>query len=232
MSASRAAARPHVPSDPSDPPWSARAARAFPQQRARDTHQRLLIAASEVFAARGFDETQTPEIAERAGVSVGTFYRYFSDKRQAFIELVQRELDASYLRVMQDLTPETFGRIRSARERRAAIDHVIELLFQSTAKNPRLHRVFVAMAMRDDAVAELRDEFEQRAQRALATLIRLLVPVARIPDPDAAAQVIVIAAQDLALAVAGLRGPPPTPARAAALRGALADMLYRYVFGG
>lgn len=231
VSSHRAAARPHFPSRGSVPPPATRDTRFFPQKRARDTHEKLLHSAAELFARRGFDDTQTPEIAERAGVSVGTFYRYFSDKRQAFIELVQRELDASYRRVMRDLTPETFSGARTAKDRRQAVDHVIELLFQNTAKNPRLHRVFMAVAMRDDAVAKIRDEFEERGRDALAALIRLLVPAERIPDAEAAAQVILVAAQDVALAVAGLRGPPPSPAQAEALRSALADMLYRYVFG-
>jgi AcrR family transcriptional regulator len=214
---------------PSVPPT--RDVRSFPQKRARDTHRRLLAAAAEVFAARGFDETQTPDIAERAGVAVGTFYRYFADKRQAFIELVGEELEYAYAKVMSNLKPDLFGATRTPESRRRAVEHVIDILFQNTSENPRLHRVFMAVAMRDDAVAKIRDEFESRGRQALAALIRQIVPRSRIPNPDAAAEVIQVAAQDVAFATAGLRGPPPTPAQAAALRGALADMLYRYVFG-
>src|SRR5262245_23582377 len=65
--------------------------RTFAQQRAHDTHRALLDAAAELFAARGFDGTQSPDIARAAGVSVGTFYRYFADKRQAFLELMAQQ---------------------------------------------------------------------------------------------------------------------------------------------
>jgi AcrR family transcriptional regulator len=44
------------------------------------TRQALRQAALELFAAQGFDTTTTEEIAERAGVSVRTFFRYFPTK--------------------------------------------------------------------------------------------------------------------------------------------------------
>src|SRR5215472_5700501 len=44
------------------------------------TRQALRKAALELFASQGFDTTTTEEIAERAGVSVRTFFRYFPTK--------------------------------------------------------------------------------------------------------------------------------------------------------
>lgn len=40
----------------------------------------ILEAALELFAARGYDGTPVPLIAERAGVGAGTIYRYFESK--------------------------------------------------------------------------------------------------------------------------------------------------------
>ncbi|MBK7578773.1 MAG: TetR/AcrR family transcriptional regulator [Myxococcales bacterium] len=205
--------------------------RDFPQQRARDTRQRLLEAAELAFTQRGYDETQTPDIAERAGVAVGTFYRYFSDKRQAFVELVEQHLERSYQSVMNRLTPDSFASTRTTRERRAAVDQVIDILFESTSVNPRLSREFMAVAMRDAEIAKLRDDYEERGRVVLAALIRQSVSEARIPDAAAAAHVISVAAQDVAFVTVGLRGPPPSPRQARAMRAALADMLYRYAFG-
>jgi AcrR family transcriptional regulator len=219
------------PSSSSSLPSTTRDTREFAQERARTTHQALIRAAAQVFAAQGFDEAQTPEIARAAGVSVGTFYRYFSDKRQAFIEMIRLHLDESYRRVMASLTPEAFAGTRSESDRRATIEHVIDVLFRNTAQSPEIHRVFIAMSLRDPEVARIRVEFEQRGQHALALLIEQIVARDRISDPLAAARVIQVAAQEVALTSIGLHGDPPDPISSAALRRALADMLYRYVFG-
>jgi AcrR family transcriptional regulator len=218
-----------IPPPASVPPT--RDTREFAQERARETHRALLRAAARVFAAQGYDEAQTPEIARAAGVSVGTFYRYFSDKRQAFIEMIRLHLDQSYERVMASLTPEAFAGTRSGADRRATIEHVIDVLFQNTAQSPELYRVFIAMSLRDPDVSRIRVEFEQRSQHALALLIGEIVATDRISDPLAAARVIQIAAQEVALTSIGLHGDAPDPIASAALRRALADMLYRYVFG-
>src|ERR1700751_2295289 len=43
---------------------------------------RLEEAARELYRERGFDQTTVAEIAERAGLTERTFFRYFADKRE------------------------------------------------------------------------------------------------------------------------------------------------------
>src|SRR6266700_923334 len=43
---------------------------------------RLEQAALELYTERGFDQTTVAEIAERAGLTERTFFRYFADKRE------------------------------------------------------------------------------------------------------------------------------------------------------
>src|SRR3954454_25238563 len=47
-----------------------------------DAQGRLTSAAIELFDERGYEETTVAEIAERAGLTKRTFFRYFSDKRE------------------------------------------------------------------------------------------------------------------------------------------------------
>jgi AcrR family transcriptional regulator len=44
--------------------------------------ERLLHAAFDMYQERGFDQTTVAEIAERAGLTERTFFRYFADKRE------------------------------------------------------------------------------------------------------------------------------------------------------
>jgi AcrR family transcriptional regulator len=61
---------------------------------------RLAEAALELYTEHGFDQTTVAAIAERAGVTERTFYRYFADKREvlfaggsAIEELLVREVE-------------------------------------------------------------------------------------------------------------------------------------------
>jgi AcrR family transcriptional regulator len=47
--------------------------------------QRLVFAAVDLFAEQGYDATTVTEIAERAGVTKSTFFRYFPDKRNILV---------------------------------------------------------------------------------------------------------------------------------------------------
>src|SRR5512146_973759 len=80
----------------------------FRQERARRSYQALLDSAAELFANQGYDAVGTPEIAQKAGVSVGTFYRYFDDKHEVYLEIMRRTMVTAYRETIESLTPERF----------------------------------------------------------------------------------------------------------------------------
>jgi AcrR family transcriptional regulator len=191
----------------------------------------LLRAASEVFSEVGFDAAQTPDIAARAGVSVGTFYRYFSDKRQIFIELAQDYMERAFQATIGGLSPDAFMETRTSADRRAALEQVMDVLFQSAGELPAFNRVLLGMVLRDSDVAKLRRKHERRAGEVMAKLIEAIAPRSRIPDVRAAARVIEIAAREAAVSAFDPESDL-TSADIAAQRSALTDMIYRYLFTG
>src|SRR5882672_2504458 len=78
----------------------------FRQDRARRSYLALIDAATALFGAHGYDAVGTPEIAQRAGVSVGTFYRYFDDKHEIYLEIARRTMAAAYRKTIAELSPE------------------------------------------------------------------------------------------------------------------------------
>lgn len=64
-----------------------------PQQaRSRSKREDLLNAAAVLFSEQGYAATTADEVALAAGVSVGTFYNYFRNKRQILLTLVIERL--------------------------------------------------------------------------------------------------------------------------------------------
>jgi AcrR family transcriptional regulator len=59
------------------------------KKRGAATRRRLLESAEQVFAELGYHEASIVKITEAAGVAQGTFYLYFSSKKEIFDELVR-----------------------------------------------------------------------------------------------------------------------------------------------
>jgi len=47
--------------------------------------ERLVVAAVDLFTEQGYDATTVAQIAERAGLTNSTFFRYFADKRELLV---------------------------------------------------------------------------------------------------------------------------------------------------
>jgi AcrR family transcriptional regulator len=196
----------------------------FHQDRARRSYLALIDAATALFSAHGYDAVGTPEIAQQAGVSVGTFYRYFEDKHEIYLEIARRTFAAGYRQTIANLEPERFA----GRARHETISETIAILFDHVLSQPELMRSFREMSLRDAQVAEVSRAFEQVAVARIATLITALVGRDVVPDPEATAWVLHASVLEAAYGLAGHRGPPPISSERA--RKALTDFIERAVF--
>lgn len=116
-----------------EPPTPKSADGAALSPRGERTRRALLEAAEAVFAEFGWELASIVKITERAGVSQGTFYRYFVSKQAIFDELVD-DLNRRVRRAMAEGAAR--GRTRAEAER-----HGFEGFFQFTSEHPALYRV-------------------------------------------------------------------------------------------
>lgn len=196
----------------------------FRQDRSRRSYLGLIDAATALFGSQGYDAVGTPEIAQRAGVSVGTFYRYFDDKREIYLEIARRTMVAAFRETIASLGPERF----IGRARHETISETIAILFDHVMSRPLLTRSFREMSLRDPEVAELSRAFEQVSVVRLTSLISAIIPREVVPDPEATAWVLYASAMQTAYGLAGHVGPPPIAAERA--RKALTDFIERALF--
>ncbi|WP_406263474.1 TetR/AcrR family transcriptional regulator [Actinacidiphila glaucinigra] len=71
------------------------------QQRSAERFARILDAAAAILDEGGYEELSTREVAARAGVPIGSVYRFFSNKRAMADALARRNLD-TYLAGVTD----------------------------------------------------------------------------------------------------------------------------------
>ena len=184
-----------APRRPSRPPEEVlRASKEpdFQQDRARKSWSALIEAATKLFEKHGYDATGTPEIAQAAGVSVGTFYRYFEDKHEVYLEVARRMMLAAYADTIEHLTPERF----IGKARHETIAETIEVLFNHVLSRPQLMRSFVEMSLRDPAVAELRRAFDVISVQRMTALVAAVTTRSIVPDPEATAYVVYAAGME------------------------------------
>lgn len=197
----------------------------FQQERARRSYLALIEAATDLFAQRGYDATGTPEIAQRAGVSVGTFYRYFDDKHEIYVEIARRTMAAGYTATIERLGPERFAGLA----RHETISEAVAVLFGHILARPQLSRSFTEMALRDPEVAALHRAFDTLSIQRIAALIAAIAPPGAVPDPEATAYVIYACALQTVFGLAGQFGDPMISRERA--HAALTSVIERAIFG-
>src|SRR6478736_3010334 len=117
------------------------APRISPRRQAN--RDRLLGAASEVFAERGFHAAAVEDICERAGFTRGAFYSNFSSKDDLVVELSRPHSEALVDRIR-----------RASKREHASADEVLRDVFAALADDSRerwlvLTTEFTLHAIRD-----------------------------------------------------------------------------------
>jgi AcrR family transcriptional regulator len=86
------------------------------ESRKQATRERVLAAARELFQEAGYDAATVREIADRAGVSVGSVFTTFSGKAEILSRVMEDRLDGLYAeldQVFPHLRGPTVDRLRS-----------------------------------------------------------------------------------------------------------------------
>ncbi len=68
-----------------------------------DIKSAIFACGKELFSSKGFKKTNIKEIAEQAGIGVGTFYNYYDSKEQLFIEIYKQENEKLKNRLIESL---------------------------------------------------------------------------------------------------------------------------------
>lgn len=128
------------------------------QKRALATRNKILAVAEGLFAEHGYDKTTTNMIAQAAGISIGSVYAHFKDKREIFL-LIQEEHAERVYRFGKDGVEAILA---SNQDLDTAAGHIIRGLYESNRLTGRLNRELERFIQVDERAARLDARREQR----------------------------------------------------------------------
>lgn len=133
----------------------------------RDTRRRLLRAACEVFAEKGYQKAKVADICQRAGANVASVNYYFGNKRRLYKEAWHHALNAFEEPVLPEPAP------GSSRERLRAFIHSLIRNFTADSDAGRFSRLYLMeMVTPTGLIQEAWHELIEPRRRILQALIR------------------------------------------------------------
>ena len=148
--------------------------RRIPRQaRAEETVSAILEGAAQVLEAGGLAGFTTNAVAERAGVSIGTLYQYFSDKGALLHALAEREVRVTIVSVTKALRGESAAPLE---ERvRAVVRAIVNAFHGRLRARKAVVQAVLAQGMAIEMVAPVAAfiaDAESSPQRGIARLTR------------------------------------------------------------
>lgn len=119
------------------------------QKRSIEKRELILEAAQRLFSVKGYHEIHSNAIAAEAGVAVGTFYAYFSDKKTVLLELIRRYQEEFFMRIFLDVPVENIKSLEKL------VHSLVRGAFHAFDIDPDFHRVIYAMQFFDEDVKNI-----------------------------------------------------------------------------
>jgi AcrR family transcriptional regulator len=151
------------------------------QARGQRRIDQLLDAADTVFAEIGYERATTNAICAQAGVSPGTLYQFFPNKKA-----IAEALAARYLERLPETHRAAFDIASADAPLAELIAHVVDPFIDLHRQGPGLEALFTGSVISDELTASI-DGLIQHVDKSLAALFRARCPHANRSEINRAA---------------------------------------------
>ena len=122
-------------------------------KKSEATKQKILETTIETISKKGYAPTTTKEIANRAGVSEATIFKYYGSKKELLRQIVEKTLEDFKEYSVNEAIPEVFDRTESGSPR----DFLIKLMRERAEffqKHNKALQVIIQETMIDETIRE------------------------------------------------------------------------------
>lgn len=173
-------------------------ARIPKQKRGIKSKEKIIKAAMVLFAEKGYHKTNALEIAARAEVATGTFYSYFNNKKEVFIEIIQRIFINIFEKVLLNLDLKIHeSRADNYKEGKKQVHFIINQILLEYRVNNQLLKEILAMVLLDKEIEKMRRKEEMKIINYLVSFMQAYKKYIRVSDFEAAAVLLLKLIEDM-----------------------------------
>ena len=137
------------------------------QVRSIETKKRIIDAGYKMFAEKGYFNTNTAEIAKKAGVSTGIVYGYFRDKRDILLDV----LDIYIGKVFEPIFV-SMSKLSDPLDFEKLADKILDYAVSVHKQNSAMHEALHSLVSVDKAVGDRFAELERAMTENTAEVLK------------------------------------------------------------
>lgn len=190
------------------------------QQRARVTHDAILVAAAHIIGKHGLAGFNTNAVAERAGVSIGSLYQYFPNKDALMAALIERQ---------QERQLATLHAAAESIDTSANLEAVVRALVRAAMQHHRDDALFASAIDHEEArlpLDQVLGAYLDKGGAIVGMLLQRRGDIAASVDPQIAARTLPALVRAITDAWANLAPPQLHVAEQEAVRAVLGYLSY------
>lgn len=167
--------------------------KARPPKQTRGIETKNLIAntALRLFGEKGFYKTNSKEIAKEANVAIGSFYAYYNNKKEVFIDILKKHIDQLSLTITSSIETLLLNNYHSNKKSgRDLISEFINNIIEAHDFDSRFHYEISVMIKSNEEVKEYYQQHEDMLQKYTLNFIKLFDKNLKIKDVNSASVLI------------------------------------------
>ncbi|WP_207951957.1 TetR/AcrR family transcriptional regulator [Pseudomaricurvus alcaniphilus] len=137
------------------------------QQRSRETMLKILKTAKTLFIEKGYQETSMAEICRVTGMSMGSIYHRFPDKKSIFYAILEMYRHSRFAQIASLTQPEDW-RDRTAEE---VLAFHIEIMFSTSRKDNGFIRLMERQRIVDPTMCQLLADWNEHVVNVIYGLM-------------------------------------------------------------
>lgn len=156
------------------------------QKRSQGKKEHIIKTALKIFSDMGYHKTHSNEIAKQAGVAIGTFYAYFKDKKDLFLQCLNEYNKMIHNYVFKILDFEKLNSMEPV----DVITLVVKTVSGSHFLSQTFHMEVTSMKYTDEDIKKLFDKNRKEMVESIKHLLETFSSVSAIKDIDTASMLI------------------------------------------